>query len=92
MKGMIYEAVVVGAGPAGCAAAFDLARAGKRVLLLDRRRFPRVKPCAGGITVKTLRRLRYPITPVVRQVCTDLAVGDHTEKSTIFRGPHPSAQ
>jgi flavin-dependent dehydrogenase len=39
--------------------------------------------------VKTLRRLRYAITPVVRQVCTDLAVGDHTSKSTTFRGPHP---
>ena len=89
METMRFDAIVVGAGPAGCAAAYDLASAGKRVLLLDRRRFPRVKPCAGGITVKTLRRLRYSITPVVRQVCTDLAVGDHLAKSQTFRGQHP---
>ena len=86
---MRYDVLVVGAGPAGCAAAFDLASAGKRVLLIDRRRFPRVKPCAGGITIKTLRRLRYSIAPVVRQVCTDLTVGAGFERSTTLHGPHP---
>jgi geranylgeranyl reductase family protein len=86
---MDFDVIIVGAGPAGCAAAYDLVAAGRRVLLLDRRRFPRVKPCAGGITVKTARRLRYSIGPVVRQVCTDLQVGDHLDRSTTFRGPHP---
>ncbi len=86
---MDFDVIIVGAGPAGCAAAYDLVTAGQRVLLLDRRRFPRVKPCAGGITVKTAQRLRYSIAPVVRQVCTDLAVGERLEKSTTFRGPHP---
>jgi len=48
----LWDAVVVGAGPAGCHAAWTLGRLGRRVLLLDRARFPRWKPCAGGITVK----------------------------------------
>jgi geranylgeranyl reductase family protein len=69
-----YDAVVVGAGPAGSAAAYDLASAGRSVLLLDRRHFPRTKACAGGLTVRTLRRLRYSVAPVVRQVCTDLVL------------------
>lgn len=41
-----WDAVVVGAGPAGSAVALTLARQGATVLLLDRARFPRDKPCS----------------------------------------------
>lgn len=40
-----WDAIVVGAGPAGSAAAARLAGRGHRVLLLDRAHFPRRKPC-----------------------------------------------
>ncbi|MEA2082992.1 MAG: FAD-dependent oxidoreductase [Thermodesulfobacteriota bacterium] len=36
-----WDAIVVGAGPAGCGAAFFIARAGHEVLLLDKSGFPR---------------------------------------------------
>src|SRR5207302_656635 len=42
----VWDAVVVGAGPAGSATAAHLARAGLDVLLVDRSRFPRDKPCS----------------------------------------------
>jgi geranylgeranyl reductase family protein len=64
----LWDAMVVGAGPAGCAAAYDLAAAGRSVLLLDKHDFPRAKACAGGLTSKAVRALRYSIEPVVRQV------------------------
>src|SRR6185437_7801487 len=64
-----YDILIAGAGPAGCAAAYDLARAGKRVLLLDRRSFPRPKACACGLTRKTLKALRYSVDPVIERVC-----------------------
>ena len=41
-----WDAIVAGAGPAGAATALLLARAGARILLLDRARFPRHKPCS----------------------------------------------
>jgi geranylgeranyl reductase family protein len=87
MAPMTYDAIVVGAGPAGSATAYDLAALGRQVLLIDHRRFPRVKPCAGGLTMKSLGRLRYSVAPVVRQFCTDLIVGKRLEQSTLLRGP-----
>jgi flavin-dependent dehydrogenase len=41
----MFDAIVVGGGPAGAIAAIVLARAGARVLVLDRARFPREKLC-----------------------------------------------
>ncbi len=63
----VWDAIVVGAGPAGCAASYDLVDAGHRVLLLDRSAFPRPKACAGALTAKAVRALRYSIEPVVRR-------------------------
>ena len=52
-----WDAIVVGAGPAGSATALLLARAGVRVLLLDRARFPRDKPCSEYLSPETTRVL-----------------------------------
>ena len=70
----LYDALIVGAGPAGCAAAYDLARAGRRVLLLDKRAFPRHKACACGLTRKTLKALRYSVAPVIERECRDVVL------------------
>ncbi len=51
------DAVVVGAGPAGSAAAIGLARRGRRVVMVDKARFPRDKCCGDGLTAGALRHL-----------------------------------
>lgn len=61
----VYDAIVVGAGPAGSFAAYRLAQRGARVLLLERRRIPRAKPCGGGLTPKAYRQLDFPIDDLV---------------------------
>lgn len=63
-----WDVVVVGAGPAGAATALLLARAGASVLLLDRDRFPRDKPCSEYLTPGTtpiLERLGHCILEAV---------------------------
>jgi geranylgeranyl reductase family protein len=51
------DVVVVGAGPAGVAAAVTLARAGRAVTMVDKARFPRDKICGDGLTAGALRLL-----------------------------------
>ena len=47
-----YDAIVIGMGPAGSSAAFEIARAGYAVLALDRCVFPRAKVCGGGLSAR----------------------------------------
>jgi menaquinone-9 beta-reductase len=51
------DVAIVGAGPAGCAAAITLTRAGRRVVVLDKASFPRDKCCGDGLTAGALRLL-----------------------------------
>jgi geranylgeranyl reductase family protein len=69
-----YDALVLGAGPAGSATAIRLARAGARVLLLDRQRFPRDKPCGGGLTGRALRHAPCDVSPVVERDVVGFAI------------------
>ena len=64
---MDHDVIVVGGGPGGSTAAWRLALAGLRPLVLDAAVFPRVKICAGWVTPDALTDLeidpdKYPLT------------------------------
>jgi geranylgeranyl reductase family protein len=70
-----FDVAVIGAGPAGSTAAYRLARAGASVLLVDRARFPRDKPCGGGLTDRAVDQIPVDVTPVVEDSVATFALG-----------------
>lgn len=54
---MIWDTIIVGAGPAGATAAVHLASLGQKILLLDKENFPRHKICGYGLIADSLRCL-----------------------------------
>lgn len=85
----VWDVIIVGAGPAGCAAAYDLSAAGRSVLLLDKRTFPRPKACAGGLTTKAVKALRYSIEPVVRETVGRVRLEDAASAPVTLKSREP---
>ncbi len=62
-----YDVAVVGGGPSGSTTANLLAKAGAKVIVLDRASFPREKPCGGGVTARAYVQAPVDLTPMVEQ-------------------------
>jgi geranylgeranyl diphosphate/geranylgeranyl-bacteriochlorophyllide a reductase len=65
---MTYDCFVVGGGPSGATAADDLARAGRKVALLDRD--GRIKPCGGAIPPRLISDFLIPDSQIVAKITT----------------------
>ena len=67
------EVLIVGAGPAGCAAAITLAQAGVDVLLIDQHDFPRDKVCGDGLIPDAMAALQaLGVRETVMQAATQV--------------------
>jgi geranylgeranyl reductase family protein len=69
-----YDVLIVGAGPAGASAAYWLAQRGRRVIAVEKKRFPREKTCGDGLTPRAVRQLH------------DLGLAERLEGSQRFDG------
>lgn len=65
---MAYDVFVVGGGPSGATAAEDLARAGRKVAMLDRA--GRIKPCGGAIPPRLIADFAIPDAQIVARIRT----------------------
>ena len=63
----MFDCIVVGAGPAGSCTAYKLAQQGHSVLLLEKHRLPRYKPCTGAVAPSIAKWLDFDITPAIDQ-------------------------
>ena len=68
-----HDVIVVGAGPAGATLAYELAKRGIGVLVLEKEKLPRYKCCAGGVTSKAAKLLDFDISEVTEDIIYEVS-------------------
>lgn len=61
----LYDCIIVGAGPAGGAAAYHLAKRGRSVLIVEKEALPRYKPCGGGVSPAIAPWFDFDFSPAI---------------------------
>ena len=80
MNNKSFDVIIIGAGVAGSSAAYDLGKAGLKVLVLEKEKLPRYKTCGGGIVLRAVNLLPFEISPVVQTRISSADVFDHENK------------
>jgi geranylgeranyl reductase family protein len=86
VKKLLYDAIVVGGGPAGTNFAYHAVRDGFSVLLIDARSPGGYKCCAGGLSSRARRLVNPPRSIVEREIEGFLMVSPENEQSQIDFG------
>ncbi len=96
VKNDVADVLIVGAGPAGAAAAIEAERAGLRAVCIDKATFPRDKCCGDGLTAGALRHLDElgldPAEVPSWQVVDDVLVGAPDHSVVSFPLPRNNGQ
>ncbi|HLG22262.1 MAG TPA: FAD-dependent monooxygenase, partial [Candidatus Manganitrophaceae bacterium] len=86
-----YDVVVVGMGPAGALAAFELSRLGRRVLAIEQAPFPQFKISGGVLTVRASKLIPFDFSGEIEQVIHGVTLNLRGEARFTFESPRPIA-
>lgn len=88
-----YDVAIVGGGPAGAIAALGLARAERKVVLVDRAKFPRPVTCTGWISARLaplLEEFELPVKKLLNAPFSDVTFHDaEFSKTAVPKFPDP---
>ncbi|THJ22766.1 MAG: geranylgeranyl reductase family protein [Nitrospira sp. CG24E] len=87
----IYDAIVVGLGPAGATAAYEMSRAGLSVLAIEKQTHPRYKVCGGGLSARIEQLLDPGFKSVVEQTISGIQFSYRGQDSISIESPNPIA-
>ncbi len=85
----MYDVIIAGAGIGGPTAAYFLSRQGLKVLVVEKKKLPRYKPCGGAVPVAVLSLFPFSLEPVVEQRITTVTYCFQGQKSLTV--PFPSS-
>ena len=77
MKTIMQDVIIIGAGVAGSSAAYHLANAGLKVLVLEKSKIPRYKTCGGGVIKRSAELLPFSIDSVIERSLVSADIFDH---------------
>jgi len=82
-----YDLIIIGGGPSGALTAYHALMAGLRVLIVEKEVFPRVKPCAGGLTGRVLKWLPFSVAEVIEETSDHVDVAYKYSASKRLKAP-----
>ncbi|MDG2275152.1 MAG: geranylgeranyl reductase family protein [Flavobacteriaceae bacterium] len=63
----VFDVAIIGSGPAGASAAFELAKNGISTAIIEKETLPRYKTCGGGFAYRGRRKMPFDVSSVVEK-------------------------
>ncbi len=89
MPNILYDAIIVGLGPAGATVARDLQKAGLSVLALDKQTHPRYKVCGGALSARIDAVLEPDFHALVEQTINTVRFSYGNQRTFEVHSPKP---
>ncbi|MEJ2005662.1 MAG: geranylgeranyl reductase family protein, partial [Cyclobacteriaceae bacterium] len=84
-----FDAIIIGAGPAGSTAARFLASGGLKVLLIEKSKLPRYKVCGGGLVWRARKALEIPLNGIIESEFSSISWKFSDELNFTIERPYP---
>jgi geranylgeranyl reductase family protein len=86
-----YDVIVVGLGPAGAIAAYELSRRGHQVLAVERSSLPRGKICGGALTLRAASLIPFDLSGEIEQTLQGIRFNFCGKEPFVIETPEPVA-